>query len=136
MRGLAPLPLVIRSRNVHDETMKVAIGLLALTLLGGCQAPLAGAPCPCLDGYVCDSTRDVCIESFDSGTILDGALPDAGFPEPDGSQGSDDSGPVPDAATSEDGGSFPLDGGGELDGGDADGGSTADGGAARNPAPP
>jgi hypothetical protein len=128
MRGVPP-PLVIRSRNVHDESMKVAIGLLALTLFGGCEAPLAGAPCPCLDGYVCDSARDVCIEFSDGGTTMDGAIPDAGFPESDGS------GPVGDAATSEDGGSSTFDAGFDPDAGESDGGPTADGGAARNPAP-
>jgi hypothetical protein len=128
MRGVPPL-LAIRSRNVHDEAMKVAIGLLALTLFGGCEAPLAGAPCPCLDGYFCDSARDVCIQFSDGGTGMDAAFPDGGFPEPDGS------GPVLDAATSEDGGSPPFDAGFDPDAGGLDGGPSTDGGAAPDPVP-
>ncbi|HWM88950.1 MAG TPA: hypothetical protein VNO33_24030 [Kofleriaceae bacterium] len=83
--------------------MRIALSLLATWLFAaGCRAPLSGAPCPCLSGYTCDLSLDVCVEG--SGTPSDGSTGDGGA-LPDGSGGfPSDSGPpdadfgVPDAS--------------------------------------
>jgi hypothetical protein len=65
------------------------VGLLVAAQASSCKAPLDGAPCPCLDGYVCDEAVGVCIENragdssiaFDAG--WDGSAPEDGATESD-----------------------------------------------------
>lgn len=45
-------------------TLRAVVRALLLSLVSGCVLPpldLEGRACPCTDGYVCDTSRDVCV---------------------------------------------------------------------------
>jgi len=74
-----------------------AVALVAALLgVAGCSLPapdLNGRACPCLEGWTCDLTRDVCVRGASDGGVLD----DAGDPadaaaDPDAS--AEDAGPT------------------------------------------
>jgi hypothetical protein len=52
------------------------VGLAA----AGCQRELEGAPCPCVDGYVCDDATSVCRrdDGDADATVVDANVDDAG----------------------------------------------------------
>ncbi len=87
------------------------LGSLVIGLVGlaGCvldDVTLEGLECPCADGWVCDESRNECVESLDT---TDGGT-DASVPE-------SDAGPEEDGGLEEDGG--PTDGGAPDEGVDA-----------------
>jgi hypothetical protein len=85
----------------------LAIGLVMASILAGCRAPLEGAPCPCIIGFVCGESGVCEPESFDgadSGSPVpdaasypDGGFPDSGF-NPDADLGEPDADVSPDAS--------------------------------------
>jgi hypothetical protein len=100
-----------RMRSTIATARITAIAALAAALAAGslnaaCQAPLSGAPCPCVDGYTCDELLGVCRQDLDAG----GSVTDGGYDPSDGS-----SLPFPDAAGSDAGGQ--PDASGEADAG-------------------
>lgn len=67
--------------------MRFAIVLAGALLAAGCRASLEGAPCPCLDGYVC-GPQEICVPVTSGGPDPDGSIPlDGG-----GGDGGDDAG--------------------------------------------
>ena len=94
--------------------MRIALALLATWLFAaGCRAPLSGAPCPCLAGYTCDQSLELCVPEgsgtpgHDGSTDDGGGLTDASGGLPDGGASDADlglpdaSGDVPDASLSD-----------------------------------
>jgi hypothetical protein len=63
---------------------------LLAVLAAGCTAPLSGAPCPCLPGFLCDAELDICRPATGPGATGDGGSFDGG---------SFDGGEVVDAAS-------------------------------------
>lgn len=87
-----------------------ALGALAV-LVSGClrDAPLDGARCPCVDGYVCCATTQACLRPSEvcPGPTPDAAPETAGSPTPDAAPEAAAS-PVPDAAPAPDASLAPM----------------------------
>ncbi len=64
--------------------MRIAIVLAGLLLAAGCRASLEGAPCPCLDGYLCNP-QNVCVRFTEDPDIDAASQDDAGGGAPDAS---------------------------------------------------
>jgi len=70
--------------------------ILLAVLAGSCRASLEGAECPCVDGYYCDDSENVCKPGEEP--VEDAGAADAGPDDPDAQQGIPDGGfGVPDA---------------------------------------
>lgn len=82
------------------------VGLLLMARAStGCTAPLSGAACPCLAGYVCNEALGVCVEvDHQDGSPLDDAGRDAAPPDDAGGDLPDAGGDSFDAGDPSDGG--------------------------------
>lgn len=89
-------------RSPSLRSRALLAGVLAAGVLAGCtvsELDLEGRACPCIAGWVCDESRDVCVRGDAGGSGFDAGTGDASTPVDAGDRdaGDFDAGPEPDS---------------------------------------